>query len=303
MSEVSEMEIEKHSCLLEEQHGYQVEEAVALSDEELEFALGLEEDFVFAAGVNRPRVHRVYQAKAATRRDRSLTEIDQLVIHAPEGYEGGTLAVLQQGRAGFDWFLPPSGNLYKCNAFASYVAWQAGYWPSNLRSIGIEQWDFAANMGNAPDAHYRRLAALLAWLAQLLEIPVRHANWDEPGLVAHAQITPNSRTDPGKDFDWNKLIRYTRELLADSANPKPLVPDTVFRVIAGAFSDTDGANTRAAEIRRAGFGPPWVYRHGEYWRVQAGSYTDPVAADTLVENLKAAGFEAYALAEPSDPKA
>lgn len=220
-----ENHIEEHSCLLEEQHGYE-SKLEPLSGAEVNEALALEEDYVAAAGVGRPQIERVYQAKAATRRNRSLSEIDQIVLHTPEGYEGGTLSVLQNGRAGFDWFLPPSGNLYKTNAFASYVAWQAGYWPSNLRSIGIEQWDFAANMGNAPDAHYRRLAALVAWLTQLLDIPVRHAAWDKPGLVAHAQITPKSRTDPGQNFDWDKLIRYTNELRglgkdSGGSNPAP----------------------------------------------------------------------------------
>lgn len=223
---MSERHMQQDSCLLKPQHGYEEEEAVPLSDTDVAAALATaleeaEEEEIQAAGVSRPRIRGVYQAKAATRRNRSNAQIDQIVIHTPEGYEGGTLSVLQQGRAGFDWFLPPSGNLYKCNAFAKYVAWQAGYWPSNLRSIGIEQWDFAANMGSAGDAHYRRLAELVAWLTQLLDIPVRRADWDEPGLVSHAQITPKSRTDPGKNFDWDKLIRYTKQARNLAPSPEP----------------------------------------------------------------------------------
>lgn len=220
------------SCLLVPQHGFHSDldlGTVSLSDvasavlplDDLQVAEALiaskkemyEDDLVVATGgVSRPSIKAIYQAKAATREDRSLNQIDSLVIHTPEGYEGGTLSVLKGENAGFDWFLPPSGNLYKTNAFAKYIAWHAGHWGYNVRSLGIEQWDFAANMKNAPNAHYRRLAHLVAWLTQLCNIPVRRAAYGYPGLVSHAQVTPFYRTDPGKDFNWEKLIKYTKEI-------------------------------------------------------------------------------------------
>lgn len=297
-------ELEQHSCLLDEQHGYEEEEAVPLSETDVAAALAtaLEEakgEEVQAAGVSRPRIKGVYQAKAATYQPRANSQIDSIIIHTPEGYEGGTLSVLQQGRAGFDWFLPPSGNLYKCNAFGKYIAWQAGHWPYNQRSIGVEQWDFAANMGRAPDAHYRRLAGLVAWLTQLLDIPVRRANYGQPGLIAHAQVTPGARTDPGRNFDWDKLIRYTKQArnLGDGGEAPTKPPsDIVFRVIAGSFKDQRGAGARARQLQAKGFST-WVYRKGSYYRVQIGGFDNARKADELVTQARAAGFEAYALAE------
>lgn len=229
-------ELHRDSCLLSPQHGFEVD-SLPLSDEDVDFGITkskkeieVEEGIVVANRVSRPHIDGYYQAKAATRQNRSNSDIDSIIIHTPEGYEAGTLSVLNQGRAGFDWFLPPSGNLYKTNAFSKYVAWQAGHWPYNLRSIGVEQWDFASNMGNAPDAHYRRLAHLIAWLTQLLNIPVRRAAYGESGLIAHAQVTPQSRTDPGKSFDWDKLVRFTKEVRGLNTSPapspqKPQVPD------------------------------------------------------------------------------
>lgn len=300
-------ELHKESCLLETQHGYEGD-AEPLSDAALDKALkeaqaeDLQAEAELAASVasrvQRPNIHRVYQAKAATYKPRARNQIDSLILHTPEGYEGGTLSVLRQGRAGFDWFLPPSGNLYKCNAFGKYVAWQAGYWPYNLRSIGIEQWDFAGNMGNAGDAHYRRLADLVAWLTQLLDIPVRHADYGQPGLIAHAQVTPRSRTDPGKDFDWDKLIRYTRQArkLADPGEK----PGLVHRVIAGAFSSPVNAGKRERKLQAKGFAA-WSYEHEGVTRVQAGSFDTREKADDFVHQLSRAGFEAFIASE--SPKA
>lgn len=297
--------IEEHSCLLETQHGAE-EEMEPLSEEEVTKATmlltaeedGAEEEQLGVAmaarsGVGRPQIHRVYQAKAATRRNRSNAQIDQIVIHTPEGYEGGTLAVLQNGRAGFDWYLPPSGNLYKCNAFAKYVAWQAGYWPSNLRSIGIEQYDFAANMGNAPDAHYRRLAHLVAWLTQLLDIPVRHAAWNEPGLVAHAQITPKSRTDPGRDFDWEKLIRFTKEARGKgSGSPAPEKPgetQILYRPRSGLFSTQSAADALAQEQRAKGL-PASAEPRGDDWATYNGAFGRYAGAASVLNRVRNAGY-------------
>lgn len=243
--------------------------------------------------VSRPQIYRVYQAKAATRRNRSNAQIDQIVLHTPEGYEGGTLAVLQNGRAGFDWFLPPSGNLYKTNAFAKYVAWQAGYWPSNLRSIGVEQWDFAANMGNAPDAHYDRLADLVAWLTQLLDIPVRHAAWDQSGLVSHAQITPNSRTDPGKDFDWERLIsKVNAKRSGGKPAAAPAQSKTIYRVQLGAFSQRGGADTLLRRVKGAGF-DAFVTRSGGYYKVQSGAFGVRDNAEDRARALGRKGFGTF----------
>lgn len=294
---MSEKHIEKHSCLLEEQHGYEKTEAMPLSDKEarkvVEEAVPESQEASASGRVSRPRIDRLYQAKAATYKPRSWSQIDSILIHTPEGYEGGTLSVLQQGRAGFDWYLPPSGNLYRCNDFSRYVAWQAGSWPYNLRSIGIEQWDFAGNMANAPDAHYRRLANLVAWLCQLLDIPVRHANYGQPGLIAHAQVTPRKRTDPGRGFDWDRLIRYTRANLGSGGGGQP---ETLYRVISGSFSSREYAEARARALQGKGFST-YFYRHEGSYRVQVGSFSERGGAEAFVAQLRRAGFESFVVAD------
>lgn len=170
---------------------------------------------------------------SVTPRARSATDIDMLLMHTPEGAnEAGVLSVLSGSRASFDFYLPPSGRLYRCNDWSRYIAWQAGDWPINQRSVGIEQWDYAARMGAAPPEHYDRLALVTAWLCSQTSIPPRHATtYGEPGIVAHAVITPDDRTDPGPGFDWEQLISKTTRVLSGSnvgggtvANNIELVP-------------------------------------------------------------------------------
>ncbi len=49
---------------------------------------------MLSAAVTAPRVARYYQGRACSAMKRSKADIDQVVIHTPEGGESGTLSVL-----------------------------------------------------------------------------------------------------------------------------------------------------------------------------------------------------------------
>jgi hypothetical protein len=247
--------------------------------------------------VPEPRWAGVFQARAATRQDRAPSSIVTIVHHTPEGGEAGTLGVLNGDRAGFDFFVPRAGVVYKCNDFHRYTAWQAGNWAYNVRSVGIEIGDFAANSGSFPDALYREVAKLDAWListtgAQL----VRATSFGQDGLIAHATITPATRTDPGSGFKWGLLMDMIREELGQpggGTEPRPFqitwargrltavrgaiartAPTTQARILhalqSGATYDTDGFTDEGEEhdgSRRwyhfsASSGYGWVHRSG-----------------------------------------
>jgi N-acetyl-anhydromuramyl-L-alanine amidase AmpD len=167
--------------------------------------------FPRAAAV-RDQIAEHRQCRACSDIPRSPNQIDQIVMHTPEGGEGGTLSVLNGDRAGFDFFLPLSGRLYQCNDYLRHVAWQAGHWDTNVRSVGIEQGDFAANSGNFPRAHYERLARLVGELVVVTNTPLRRATRiGEPGIIAHGDVTPASRTDPGRNFRWDLLLELAAQ--------------------------------------------------------------------------------------------
>jgi N-acetylmuramoyl-L-alanine amidase len=85
-----------------------------------------------------------------------------------------------------------------------YSAWHAGlsHWDGikNLNdwSIGIE----LGNDGREPygEAQYATLIALLK------DIQLRHKAITPQNVLGHEDIAPGRKTDPGKHFDWNRLV-------------------------------------------------------------------------------------------------
>jgi N-acetylmuramoyl-L-alanine amidase len=83
-------------------------------------------------------------------------------------------------------------------------AWHAGAgaWGGagdvNSRSIGIE----LQNDGASPFPH-RQMAALEGLLGQVM------ARWSIPaaGVIAHSDMAPDRKADPGPRFDWRRLAR------------------------------------------------------------------------------------------------
>jgi len=156
------------------------------------------------------------QCRACTSRPRSLADIDVIVMHTPEGGVNGTLGVLEGTQAGFDFYLPLDGTLYQCNDYLRFVAWQAGEWSTNVRSVGIEQGDRASNSANFGVAHYERLANLVAGLVNVTNTPLKRARRiGEPGIIAHHDVTPKSRTDPGAGFRWDLLLELAGRVLGN----------------------------------------------------------------------------------------
>lgn len=213
------------------------------------------------AALAHPPVHRIYQAKAVTPRYRTKANISQILVHTPEGGTSGSLSVLGGVGAGYDYLLPPSGELYKTNDWSRYIAWQAGDWPTNQRSIGVEQWDFAARMHLAPETHYDRLARLIAYLTETLEIRLEHAKtYGVPGLIYHRVVTPGRRCDPdncGKSpFDMDQLLDKSLTLRRGGniapAPPKTLGKAEIIHFAAAARPGTDVAEAAAQVLRSHG---------------------------------------------------
>ncbi len=235
------------SCLTLDQAGYSGEKPSrpqGLSGEEIAAALAYTaidsatNELMDAVGmplsaVAPPPVHRVLQCRGATPMARGRHNIDSIVLHTPEGYVSGTLGVLSGTRAGFDFYLPPSGELYKCNDYLRHFSWQAGDLRYNQRSVGIEQWDFAHRMNQAPDAHYQKLARLCAYLVETLDLSIRYASsYGGYGFIFHRVITPGARCDPdncGKSkFDTDKLMDMVSDLVkgrSDPVKPPPVKPE------------------------------------------------------------------------------
>jgi len=130
----------------------------------------------------------------------------------------------------------------------SLRAWHAGAgdWGGtgdvNSRSIGIE----LQNDGTSPFPE-TQMAALEWVLGGILE------RWDIPpeGVIAHSDMAPDRKTDPGPRFDWRRLARTGVSVWPQAADPGD------FRADARAFGYADAPVEVIAAAFRLRF-RPWA---------------------------------------------
>ncbi|MFI0191998.1 N-acetylmuramoyl-L-alanine amidase [Streptomyces sp. NPDC017082] len=137
--------------------------------------------------------------------------IKYLVIHDTEGTWDGVLNLVQDPTyVSWNYTIRSTDGLIAQHVQAKDVAWHAGNWDVNARSIGIEHEGFLA----APDAWYteamyRSSARLVRYLARTYGIPL-----DRQHVLGHdnvpgptASTVPGMHTDPGPYWDWRHYFR------------------------------------------------------------------------------------------------
>jgi hypothetical protein len=131
--------------------------------------------------------------------------IDKVIVHVTQGSYAGTIS----------WFQNPSANVSAHYVIRSSdgavtqmvrdkdVAWHAGNWGYNTRSIGIEHEGWVDQASWFTDAMYRSSAALTAYLCNKYGIAKTRAN-----IIGHNEVPGATHTDPGRHWDWNKYMQY-----------------------------------------------------------------------------------------------
>ncbi|MFG2887266.1 N-acetylmuramoyl-L-alanine amidase [Streptomyces sp. NPDC048297] len=139
--------------------------------------------------------------------------IKYIVIHDTEGAWDGVLNLIKDPTyVSWNYTIRSTDGLIAQHVKAKDVAWHAGNWDVNARSVGIEHEGFLA----APDAWYteamyRSSAQLVKYLAHAYGIPL-----DRQHILGHDNVPgpttstiPGMHTDPGPYWDW----RHYFELL------------------------------------------------------------------------------------------
>ncbi|WP_427917884.1 N-acetylmuramoyl-L-alanine amidase [Streptomyces sp. cg40] len=132
--------------------------------------------------------------------------IKYIVIHDTEGQWEGVLNLVQDPTyVSWNYTIRSSDGLIAQHVKAKDVAWHAGNWYINAKSIGIEHEGFLA----APDAWYteamyRSSARLVKYLTKKYGIPL-----DRQHILGHGNVpgpttstVPGMHTDPGPYWDW-----------------------------------------------------------------------------------------------------
>ncbi|GGW41325.1 amidase [Streptomyces lucensis JCM 4490] len=150
--------------------------------------------------------------------------IRYIVIHDTEGAWDGVLNLVQDPTyVSWNYTIRSTDGLIAQHVKAKDVAWHAGNWDVNSRSVGIEHEGFLAS----PDAWYteamyRSSARLVRYLAARYGVPL-----DRQHILGHDNVPgpttstiPNMHTDPGPYWDWRHYFRLLGHPLRQTAGKK-----------------------------------------------------------------------------------
>jgi hypothetical protein len=188
---------------------------------------------------------------------RSAT-IDSIVIHTTEGSYSGAVSWLKNPSAGASahYVIKEDGSEIKQLVADSDTAWHATYY--NSRSIGIECAGYSNQASTWTQGILPALYDLVAWLCYTHNVQAVHPpgqattspqtnDFNGVGLVAHQQVQPWNRTDPGPYFDWNTFVTEVNNRLGNGPGPNDRIIDNVdagFSVLSGSWSTGNTAAGR-----------------------------------------------------------
>jgi N-acetyl-anhydromuramyl-L-alanine amidase AmpD len=147
-----------------------------------------------------------------TQAERSPGAIRFIVIHVTEGSFLGTVSWLRDPRAhaSANFVVSRDGRVQELVPLHD-IAWHAGNWAMNVRSIGIENVGFTDDPSGFTASEYRAAARIAAVVARRSLIPI-----DRQHIIGHYQVPdPNDplqgggidrHTDPGRYWHWGSFM-------------------------------------------------------------------------------------------------
>ena len=151
-----------------------------------------------------------------TQAERPESEIRFVVIHVTEGSFLGTVAWLRDPRAhaSANFVVGRDGQVQQLVPLHD-IAWHAGNWAYNLRSVGIENVGYTDDPLGFTMKQYRASARIAAVIARRALIPI-----DRRHIIGHYQVPdPNdplqgggidNHTDPGRYWRWGLFMKLVR---------------------------------------------------------------------------------------------
>ncbi|GAB3469679.1 N-acetylmuramoyl-L-alanine amidase [Actinophytocola sediminis] len=150
-------------------------------------------------------------------------KIDYIVIHDTEGYWDTTLDLVQDPTyVSWQYTLRSADGHIAQHVKAKDVAWQAGNWYINSKSIGLEHEGFAAQGTWYTESMYRSSAKLVRYLAAKHRIPLDRAHIighdNVPGTIP--STVGGMHWDPGPYWDWSHYFDLLGAPLRGVGNPR-----------------------------------------------------------------------------------
>ncbi len=149
-----------------------------------------------------------------TNDNRGTEQVDLIVIHVAQGSYSGTVSWFQDRSADSSahYVVSRKGRVAQCVRNED-IAWHAGWWRINRKSISIEHEGYVGNPKSFTARMYRSSARLSAYLCRRFNLPV-----DRRHIIGHNQVPGCSgagggvgcHTDPGRYWNWNRYLRLTK---------------------------------------------------------------------------------------------
>ncbi|MCL3994927.1 N-acetylmuramoyl-L-alanine amidase [Streptomyces lavenduligriseus] len=130
--------------------------------------------------------------------------IDRVIIHVTQETYSDALAIFAdpQKKVSAHYVIRSAdGHVAQCVREAD-IAWHAGSWGYNTRSVGIEHEGWVDRPEYFTDALYQQSARLTAAVCAKYGIPR-----DREHIIGHYQVPGTDHTDPGPEWDWVRYIR------------------------------------------------------------------------------------------------
>ena len=176
-----------------------------------------------------PGIQAHHIASTSDRTLRSDGRIRAFVIHATAGASSaGAMSVMFNHKASWHWLIPDENEsehgvrVWSC-APEKRAAWHVRndrfHKDVNNGSKNVNYWSLGLEIVNT-----QQNDPFSDWQVEQAAALVRYAWSKYPDLVdvvSHARLDPARRTDPGKDFPWDRF----REMVL--SQPAPLVPDVI----------------------------------------------------------------------------
>jgi hypothetical protein len=138
-----------------------------------------------------------------TNSNRGAKDVDRIVVHVAQGSYSGTIGWFNKAHSNVSahYVVGRDGKVAQCVRNEN-IAWHAGDWSYNKRSIGIEHAGYASEPRTA--RQYRSSARLAAYLSKRFGIPIgRHH------IIGHREVPGVNKTCPGR-FDFGKYLRLIK---------------------------------------------------------------------------------------------
>ncbi|RKN40020.1 N-acetylmuramoyl-L-alanine amidase [Streptomyces hoynatensis] len=129
--------------------------------------------------------------------------IEYVVIHVTQETFADTLAIFQDPSAAVSSHYvvgSADGRVAQCVEERN-VAWHAGNWSYNTRSIGIEHEGWVDEPEWFTDAMYEKSARLTAYVCDAYGIPKNRTH-----IIGHSEVPGATHTDPGPLWDWDRYL-------------------------------------------------------------------------------------------------